>query len=77
MAEAFCRATGLPARALAVVGDTTADLGMARAAGAGLALAVLTGATPPPLLAALADRVLASIALLEAALDDHLRGAGS
>jgi len=49
-----------PART-AVVGDTVADLLMARRAGAGLGAAVLTGAGDPALLEAHADVVLRSI----------------
>lgn len=65
MVEAFCRAVELPAREVAVVGDTPHDMHMARAAGAGLALGVLTGVSPREVLADHADRVLSSIAELE------------
>ena len=68
MVDGFCRAVGIPAAAVAVVGDTLHDMEMARAAGAGLAIGVLTGATPRAALAPHADRVLASIAELEALL---------
>ncbi|HWA44472.1 MAG TPA: HAD family hydrolase [Hypericibacter adhaerens] len=68
MVEAFCRAVELPARDVAVVGDTPHDMHMARAAGAGLALGVLTGVSPREVLADHADRVLASIAELETLL---------
>jgi len=68
MVEAFARALGLPASAIAVVGDSLHDLEMARAAGAGFTIGVLTGASPHATLAPHADRVLASIAELEAAL---------
>jgi phosphoglycolate phosphatase len=44
-----------------VVGDTVADMGMARSAGAGLAVAVLTGMGVPTRLADHADVVLESI----------------
>ena len=40
---AFCAAVGLEPRQVAVVGDSVVDLGMARAAGAGLAVGVLSG----------------------------------
>ncbi|MBM4465425.1 MAG: HAD family hydrolase, partial [Chloroflexi bacterium] len=45
----------------AVVGDTVADLLMARRAGAGLCVGVLSGVGDPALLAAHADVVLRSI----------------
>lgn len=65
MVEAFCRAVELAAKDVAVVGDTPHDMHMARAAGAGLAIGVLTGVSPREVLADHADRVLASIAELE------------
>jgi phosphoglycolate phosphatase len=68
MVEAFARARGLPARAIAVVGDSLHDLDMARAAGAGLTIGVLTGASPHATLAPHADHVLASIADIESVL---------
>ena len=68
MALAFCAACGLRPEEVMVVGDTPADLTMARAAGCGSAVAVLTGATPARLLEQLADRVLASVQELEALL---------
>jgi phosphoglycolate phosphatase len=46
MVLAFCAAVDVPPRETAVVGDNLADLAMARAAGAGLAIAVLTGGCP-------------------------------
>jgi phosphoglycolate phosphatase len=69
MVEGFCRQVGLAPAAVAVVGDNLADLAMARAAGAGLAIAVLTGGCPAPPLAAAADLVLESIAGLEAVIE--------
>lgn len=69
MVHAFCAATGLPARAVAVVGDNLHDLEMGRRAGAGLVVAVLTGTGERAELAALADHVLDSVAGLEALLD--------
>lgn len=65
MVLAFAAAVGLPPARIAVVGDSDADLLMARAAGCGMAVAVLTGATPRPVLDELADHVLDSIAELE------------
>lgn len=76
MVEAFCRAVGVPAAAVAVVGDTPHDLAMARAAGAGLAIGVLTGASPRESLAPQADHVIESIAELEAILEPMLARAG-
>ena len=65
MVRGFCAATGLEPGEIVVVGDTAADLQMARAAGAGVAIAVLTGATPRDLLDALADHVLESVMQIE------------
>jgi phosphoglycolate phosphatase len=69
MVLAFCAALGLAPAEVLVVGDHPADLAMARAAGAGLAVAVLTGGCPPAALDGLADLILPSIAELEAELD--------
>jgi phosphoglycolate phosphatase len=69
MVRAFCQAAALPASRVAVVGDSLHDLEMGRAAGAGLLVGVLTGASPRALLATLADHVIASIEELEALLD--------
>jgi phosphoglycolate phosphatase len=68
MVHAFCRAVDLPEKEIAVVGDTPHDMHMARAAGAGLAIGVLTGVSPREILADYADRVLNSIAELEGLL---------
>lgn len=68
MVEAFCRTVGHPPAAVAVVGDTVRDLAMARAAGAGMAIGVLTGASGREELAPHADYVLPSIAELESLL---------
>ena len=68
MVLGFCRAVGVLPREVAVVGDNLADLAMARAAGAGLAIAVLTGGCPAAALEADADLVLPSVAELESAL---------
>ena len=65
MALAFCAACGLEPGEVVVVGDTPADLMMARHAGCAQAVAVLTGAMPADALAPLADRVLASVQDLE------------
>ena len=46
MVHAFSAAVAVPPAAIAVVGDTPHDLEMAHAAGAGLAIGVLTGASP-------------------------------
>ena len=58
LAQAFCRACGVAAAETVVVGDTHADMLMARNAGCGLAVAVRTGGTPAHVLEALADCVL-------------------
>lgn len=69
MVRAFCRATGLAPEAVCVVGDNLHDLQMARAAGAGLIVGVLTGTGTAAALSAEAHRILGSIDELEAALD--------
>ena len=68
MMAAFCAATGVSAAEVAVVCDAANDLRMARAAGAGLAVAVLTGVAGREALAPLADHVLASVADIETIL---------
>ena len=69
MVQGFCAASGLPPADILVVGDTGRDMNMARAAGAGLAVAVLTGATPRDGLTSIADRVIASVFDIESVLD--------
>ena len=61
----LCTALGVLPSRTAVVGDTAADLRMARAAGAGLAVGVLTGVGGRPELEPLADAVIASVEELE------------
>lgn len=68
MVDGFCAATGLPANAVAVVGDSSHDMHMAAAAGAGLRVAVLTGAGSADTLRPLSHLLLPSIATLEQAL---------
>lgn len=68
MVLGFCAATGLAPAEVLVVGDTDRDMMMARAAGAGLAVGVLTGATPREPLEALADHVIASVLEIETVL---------
>ncbi|MCV9937542.1 HAD-IA family hydrolase [Boseaceae bacterium BT-24-1] len=70
MVDGFCRATGLPAEAVAVIGDSSHDMHMAAAAGAGLRIAVLTGAGNAETLRPLSHLLLPSIATLEQALFD-------
>ncbi len=65
MALAFCDACGLVPAQVVVVGDTPADLLMARRAGCAAAVAVRTGAAPLDRLAGLADHVLPSVQDLE------------
>jgi phosphoglycolate phosphatase len=60
----FCRVVGMEPSEVAMVGDSPADLNAGRAAGCGMVIAVLTGASDTDLLAPLADRVLPSIASL-------------
>jgi phosphoglycolate phosphatase len=68
MVEGFCRATGLAAPAVAVIGDNSHDMAMGRAAGAGLTVGVLTGTGSAASLAPLCDLCLPGIADLEQAL---------
>lgn len=65
---AFSDLTGLKPQEIAMVGDNRHDLEMARAAGAGLAVAVLSGTGTRESLTPLADVVLDSIADLPAFL---------
>ena len=62
--HAFCDLTGLKPSQIAMVGDNRHDLEMAHAAGAGLAVAVLSGTGTRESLAPMADVVLDSIAEL-------------
>ncbi len=68
MVEAFCRAHALASAEVAVVGDSRHDLEMGRAAGAGLLVGVLTGASAREDLELHAHHVLASIAEIETVL---------
>lgn len=68
MVLAFCAATGLMPAEVVVVGDTPADLLMARAAGCAAAIAVRTGAVPLHGVEGLADHVLGSVQEIEAIL---------
>lgn len=61
MVDAFCAATRLSATEIVVVGDSVHDLQMARNAGAGAAVGVLTGAAREPTLRPFADVVLADV----------------
>jgi phosphoglycolate phosphatase len=65
---AFAAATEIPPAEIAVVGDSTHDLAMARAAGAGLAIGVLSGTSGHDDLVHLADVILPSIRELPAYL---------
>jgi phosphoglycolate phosphatase len=69
MVLAFCAAIGVHPPEVALVGDSPADLAMARAAGCGLAVGVGSGAAATTALAPLADRLVASVHELEALLD--------
>jgi phosphoglycolate phosphatase len=69
MVHAFCRACSLQPADVAVVGDNPHDLEMARSAGAGLAIGVLSGNSTSEDFGQLADTVLGSIAELPAYLE--------
>jgi phosphoglycolate phosphatase len=64
MVHAFAAAAGLQPAEIAVVGDNRHDLEMARSAGAGLAIGVLSGTGAQDDLAPLADVILADIRAL-------------
>src|SRR5690606_16722006 len=59
---AFCDFTGLRPSQVAMVGDNRHDLEMAKAAGAGLAIGVLSGTGTRESLGQLADVILDSVA---------------
>jgi phosphoglycolate phosphatase-like HAD superfamily hydrolase len=59
---ALCHELGIMPAQAAMVGDTTADLRMGRAAGVGLVVGVLSGVGSAELLAPLADVLLPSVA---------------
>jgi phosphoglycolate phosphatase len=65
MVLSLCATTGIAPSRTAVVGDSAADLLMARAAGAGLAIGVLTGVGDRADLAPHADRLIDSVEELE------------
>lgn len=68
MVHGFCAAVGCTPAEVVVVGDTAADLEMARRAGAGLAVGVRTGGTPVEVLERLADHVITDVGALPALL---------
>ncbi len=70
MALAFCAACDLLPAEVIVVGDTPADLLMARNAGCARAIAVRTGAAPLRQVLPLADHVLDSVQDLERLIFD-------
>lgn len=61
MLLALCETVTVPPARTAVIGDTLADLRMARAAGAGIAIGVLSGIDDADSLGTVADLVLPSI----------------
>jgi phosphoglycolate phosphatase len=68
MVRRFAEITGLPAASIAMVGDNHHDMEEARAGGAGLAIAVLSGNAAHEDIAHLADHTIASIAELPSLL---------
>ncbi len=68
MVRAFCRALGIEAGSVVVVGDNRHDIEMGRNAGAGLCVGVLTGTSLRAELETLADLVLDDIRALPASL---------
>ena len=69
MVHAFCMACRLDPENVAVVGDNPHDLEMARSAGAGLAIGVLSGNSTAQDFGSLADAVLGTIAELPGYLE--------
>lgn len=69
MVHGFCAAVGIAPAEVVVVGDSLHDLDMAKAAGAGLAVAVLSGVAGHEHLAHAADHVIGGIDELEALLE--------
>ena len=69
MIEGFARECGLELSGIAMVGDNTHDMHMARNAKAGLAIGVLTGTSGAATLSPFADHVVGGIEDLEALLD--------
>jgi phosphoglycolate phosphatase len=65
----FARRAGVAVGSVAVVGDTLHDMNMGREAGAGLVVAVLTGAVSAAVLESLADVVIPSIEVLPDVID--------
>lgn len=68
MVKAFCAATGLSPAEVAMVGDSTHDLHMGRAAGCGLVAGVLSGTGVAGTLRPLCDVLIDSVAELPALL---------
>jgi phosphoglycolate phosphatase len=68
MVEAFARAAGVDASEVMMVGDSTVDLEMGRAAGVGRVVGVLSGPSEHADLEPLADDVIASVAVLPSVL---------
>jgi len=75
MVHGFCAATGLNAAEIVVIGDNSHDLEMARSAGAGAAIGVLSGTSREADLAPLADAILPSICDLPEWLRSRQRAA--
>jgi phosphoglycolate phosphatase len=68
MVRRFAAVTGLPAEAIAMVGDNNHDMEEARNGGAGLAIAVLSGNASAGDIGHLADFTIANVAELPALL---------
>jgi phosphoglycolate phosphatase len=76
MVRKFCECCGTLPLEVAVVGDNVHDVEMARAAGAGLAIGVLTGNARREHLEAHADYLIDSVEGLPALLADLDAGSG-
>lgn len=70
MILAYCSVNEIEPEQVMMVGDTDRDMAMARAAGAGLAVGVLTGATPRDRLTPFCDMVLDHVFAIETQFDN-------
>ncbi|MBT6609550.1 MAG: HAD family hydrolase, partial [Rhodospirillaceae bacterium] len=68
MVDGFCQATRLAPEAVVVVGDSVADMEMAKQAQAGVSVGVLSGTGGRKDLVKIADVIIESVAELEALL---------
>lgn len=72
MIFAFCIVNKVTPEQVMMVGDTDRDMAMARAAGAGLAVGVLTGASPRDVLFPICDYVLEDVLAIEMQIENRV-----